>query len=263
MHKTQLYQWPDKMLFIGPLQAVAAHRHGANAWCLSLERELGLAPARGDGWRHAAAAQIALGHPHRLHGGGHPVAVLYLHPEYDDWRSAAQAAGPAGARLLSRAAPLPHALLNDAYRSGALAPCAVAELGRRLDRFVYGERPAGSGVRRDAVGAAVACLKQGLDQNLSLREVAAAAGLSPGRLVHRFSAELGLPMRRFRAWHRLVRALQLAAAGSPLTAAALDSGFASPAHLSAAFQATFGVSPSAVLRAPQLEVLFSAPPPRP
>lgn len=241
--KTQLYQWPDKMLFIGPLGEVGAHRHGANAWCYALDGELGYAAAGGIGWNLAPAARIALGCAHRLHGAERPVAVLYLHPEFDCGR------GPQ--RLLAEAAP---ALLQDAYRSSGLSPLALAELGAGLDRIVYGTRAPGSIAASAAVGAAAACLKRGLEHNLPLPEIAAASGLSPGRLQHRFSAELGLAPRRFRAWHRLVRALDHAVAGGSLTAAALDAGFASPAHLSSAFRASFGLPPSAVLRAPALEM---------
>lgn len=247
--KTQLYQWPDKMLFIGPLHEVAPHRHGANARCYALERELGLAPGRSVAWSRGAGARIAMGCEHRLHGGGWPVAVLYLHPEFDDWRAAAAAAGGAGACVLPQAAPT---LVQDAYRSDGLSGAALAELGAGLDRLLYGEREPGV-CTGAAVGAAVRCLKNGLQHNLPLWQLAAAAGLSAGRLSHRFSAELGLPPRRFRGWHRLLRALELALRGSSLTAAALDAGFASPAHLSSAFQATFGLPPSAVLRGPGLE----------
>lgn len=241
--KTQLYQWPDKMLFIGPLGEVGAHRHGANAWCYALDGELGYAAAGGADWSRAPAARIALGCAHRLHGAERPVAVLYLHPEFDSGRGCLC--------LLDEAAP---ALLQDAYRSRGLSPQALVELGAGLDRIVYGGREPGSVAASAAVGAAAACLKQGLDRNLPLSAIAAASGLSPGRLQHRFGAELGLPPRRFRGWHRLVRALDHAAAGRSLTAAALDAGFASPAHLSSAFRASFGLAPSAVLRAPALEL---------
>jgi len=244
MHKTQLYQWPDKMLFIGPLGEVAAHAHGANAWCYALDGALGYAAGRSAGWSHAAAARIVLGCEHRLHGNDRPVAVLYLHPEFDTPQLE-------GTRLLGEAAP---PLLHDAYRSASLSAAALAELGAGLDCIVYGGREPGAGGASPAVGAAVACLKRGLAHNLGLPEIAAAAGLSAGRLAHRFSEGLGLAPRRFRVWHRLVRALDLAVAGGSLTAAALDSGFASPAHLSSAFRASFGLSPSAVLRVPGLDM---------
>lgn len=256
--KTQLYQWPDKMLFIGRLEEVAPHRHGANAWCFSLDGELGLASGRAASWNRSASARVTMGCEHRLHGGGRPVAVLYLHPEFDDWRAAATATGAAAACLLPQAAP---ALLHDAYGSDGLSGAALAELGAGLDRLLYREREPRSRAGSAAVVAAADMLMSRLERNLPLAQVAVAAGLSAGRLNHRFSAELGLPLRRFRGWHRLLRALELALRGGSLTAAALDAGFASPAHLSSAFKATFGLPPTAVLRAPGLE--FRAAVPRP
>jgi AraC-like DNA-binding protein len=249
MYRTQLFQWPDKMLFLGPLGEVGPHRHGATAWCIALDGELGFSAA-GTGWQGAAGVQIAAGCPHRLHGQDRPVAVLYLHPEYDDWRAVAAGTGRAGARLLQRADPRLRALLRDLLQAAALPAAAHTELGIQLDGFLAHRRAPQAAL---PVQAAVGCIKSALADNLPLAELAAAARLSPGRLTHLFCAELGLPIRRFRSWHRLMRALELALRGRSLTQSALDSGFASPAHLSSVFQGTFGLAPSAVLRAPGLE----------
>lgn len=81
---------------------------------------------------------------------------------------------------------------------------------------------------------------------LDLGQLAALAGLSPRQLQRRFRAETGATvMARYRAL-RLDRARDLLT-GSRLRVGdiAAMTGFASPAHLSAAFAARFGVPPRA------------------
>ncbi|MCV4566730.1 hypothetical protein OFB72_29700, partial [Escherichia coli] len=45
-------------------------------------------------------------------------------------------------------------------------------------------------------------------------------GLSASRFQHLFSAEVGVPFRRYRGWQRLRSAIRVAAAGTSLTDAA-------------------------------------------
>jgi AraC-like DNA-binding protein len=68
--------------------------------------------------------------------------------------------------------------------------------------------------------------------------------LSPTRLVHLFKEQTGVPIRRFRQWHRMKAVAALVAAGENLTDAALNAGFSDSAHFSRAFRNMFGMKPS-------------------
>ena len=81
----------------------------------------------------------------------------------------------------------------------------------------------------------------------SSRELAAEAGLSESRFLHLFRDEVGTSLRRYRLWVRLLAAGAAISAGKNLTTAAVDSGFASPSHLSDRFKATFGLSATQLL----------------
>jgi AraC-like DNA-binding protein len=72
---------------------------------------------------------------------------------------------------------------------------------------------------------------------------ARAAGASPRTLMRLFPADTGLS---FRAWQRQLRllvALERLAEGQPVTAIALDLGYASPSAFIATFKAATGVTP--------------------
>lgn len=83
---------------------------------------------------------------------------------------------------------------------------------------------------------------------LSLDDLASRAGLSASRFRHLFRAATGVTLRRYRVWIAMGAATRSIAAGENLTAAALDAGFSSSAHFSAAFREMFGLEPSRLAR---------------
>lgn len=58
---------------------------------------------------------------------------------------------------------------------------------------------------------------------------------------------LGLPFRRYRLWRRMALVVRSIAQGRDLTAAALEAGFSSSAHLSSSFKRMFRLSASEVI----------------
>ncbi|MBL8951737.1 MAG: helix-turn-helix transcriptional regulator, partial [Myxococcaceae bacterium] len=87
-----------------------------------------------------------------------------------------------------------------------------------------------------------------LDENLPLEELASAVRLSPVRLMTLAREQLGTSLRAYRRWLRTFEVARGFAAGASLTEAALDAGFSSSAHLSAASREHFGITPSQVLK---------------
>lgn len=82
-------------------------------------------------------------------------------------------------------------------------------------------------------------------ENIGIEELASVAGCSPFHLARAFRSETGQSVRRYRLHLRLARALHLVAADhEDLALIATTCGFASQSHMSAAFQAVLGVTPS-------------------
>ena len=82
---------------------------------------------------------------------------------------------------------------------------------------------------------------------MAIEELALAARLSASRLMALARRQLGSSLRQYRSWLRSFRVARDYAAGRSLTEAALEAGFASSAHLSAATREHFGIRPSDVL----------------
>ena len=81
------------------------------------------------------------------------------------------------------------------------------------------------------------------DDERRMEEWADWAGIAPRTLTRRFTAETGFSFTAWRQRLRLLRALELLAAGKPVTAIALDLGYDNVSAFIALFRKTFGVTP--------------------
>lgn len=75
-------------------------------------------------------------------------------------------------------------------------------------------------------------------------DAAQLVGVSSSRFQALFRQSVGLSFRRYRLWRRMALVVRSMSKGRSMTDAAHQAGFASSAHLSAAFRAMFGLSPS-------------------
>jgi AraC-like DNA-binding protein len=81
----------------------------------------------------------------------------------------------------------------------------------------------------------------------SIRQAAHMANISVSRFQYLFKQSAGMPFRRYRLWRRMVIVMHHISQGHSLTYAAHSVGFASSAHLSAAFKTMFGIQPSSFI----------------
>jgi AraC-like DNA-binding protein len=82
----------------------------------------------------------------------------------------------------------------------------------------------------------------------SLAQLARAAGGSLRTLERCFLAETGLALGTWRREVRLFHAQRLLAMGTPVTAVALEAGYANPSAFGHAFRQRFGIAPNAARR---------------
>lgn len=83
-----------------------------------------------------------------------------------------------------------------------------------------------------------------LGRRVTLAEIAAQVGVSPVYLTQIFQRVEGIPLYRYQLRLRLARALQLLNDYDDVTDLALDLGFSSHSHFSAAFKQVYGQTPS-------------------
>jgi AraC-like DNA-binding protein len=103
----------------------------------------------------------------------------------------------------------------------------------------------------------VAEIKKTSEENISVEDLSRLVNLSVPRLVQLFKKQTGVPIRRYRLWHRLFVTAKQMAMGGNLTEAAMDAGFADSAHFSHTFKSMFGMTLTAILLQPNgLNIMF-------
>jgi AraC-like DNA-binding protein len=139
-------------------------------------------------------------------------------------------------------------MLRHGLREGIAEPLEAESLAltlvtRALGPLTSHEAGASTG-RQKLVGRAKIVMQGDLKRRWTLADIAAETGVSPVYLTQVFQQVEGLPLYRYQLRLRLARALDLLAEYDDLTALGLDLGFSSHSHFSAAFQQTYGRSPS-------------------
>lgn len=235
-----LFFGPGRLLYAGPVGETGLHAHHTFQVVLALDEPLRLQDIRGS----AVACRAAVVPPRAAHAvaGACPSALL-LHVAADD---------AVGRRLRTLGIPADDA--GEWARAGArLAALAPARLPRKwheadlLARTLLRALEVDAGQpapTHPAIHRALRLLPTALDGDLRVATLARQVGLSPGRLSHIFSAEVGTPLRPYILWLRMQRVVESLSAGASLTDAAHAAGFTDSAHLSHVFRRMFGLAPS-------------------
>lgn len=98
-------------------------------------------------------------------------------------------------------------------------------------------------------------LDDDMNQSLSAAALARVVGLSRNRFMALFTAEIGVPVRRYILWRRLKLAATALASGDNLTTAAHAAGFADSAHFARTMRSMFGVTATDSLRRLDIKLL--------
>ncbi len=230
-----------RTFFAGPLDHNASHQHGAPVYLAGLYGSFGLR-MEGGKWLSCRTAVIPAGVLHELDIGGNPLAVFYIEPDI---------------ACVHALTPL---VRNTREVDGVLVgSTGEVSLLRTLYEDRAGTRWAGSALT-DLLGFAQRRAVRQIDPRVSrvvkgmyaryndLTPVAQlaswAAGLSASRFQHLFTQEVGVPFRRYRAWHRMRAAIREIVKGSNFTTAAHTAGFSDQAHFAHDFRRTFGAPAS-------------------
>lgn len=140
-------------------------------------------------------------------------------------------------------------LLRHSLQSGSIDTLEAESLALTLACRSLGPRTAhattATHARRRLVDRAKVLLASDLGRRWSLAEVAREIGGSPVYLTQAFQQVEGVPLHRYHLRLRLARALDRVAHSEDMSALALELGFCSHSHFSAAFKQAYGRTPSA------------------
>lgn len=235
MEKPKLAQiviWGERAAYIGPSLDLAPHRNAVATLAIGLDEPFQLKFESDTAPCCVRLALIPAGARHHLIGKG-LMSFVYLDSLSDDF--ARIAANLPNQEALSISS---HFLGNSEERVGRLEAWLAATFGLKRNE-----------ADQAWLQPLLSCLHDDPGGPLSAQNAATLSGLSLSHFQRRFRSSVGLPFRRYRLWFRMRTISKAISAGRSLTQAAQDAGFASSAHLSTAFRAMFGLSPSRLLAA--------------
>ena len=94
----------------------------------------------------------------------------------------------------------------------------------------------------DRVKQAITFLEKKEWGTIKVKEVADSVYISESRLIHLFKEQVGIPIRKYILWLRLVKAIQYSLQNNNITQAALASGFLDAPHFNKTLKRMFGLN---------------------
>nr|SBO91456.1 Transcriptional regulator, AraC family [Nonomuraea gerenzanensis] len=234
-----MWLWPGRALYAGPSLRLGPHSGAVACLAVGVDAPFTVQPLTG-GELRARTALIAPRVRHQLTTSGDHMLFLYLEPGSADDRACRTSFTTNQDQILVEHRH-EHDLLTDAARLSPHIP--VPQVTAWITKATGHTRTSYPDPRITAATRRLIDARQ----PLPAAPLATELGMSESRFLRLFRDGTQTSYRRFRLWAQMHRAARSLAAGHNLTRAAADGYFASPSHLSTAFHAMFGLTPTALL----------------
>jgi AraC-like DNA-binding protein len=253
-----LYLWDKRTLYLGPLRSPAQLSLVASRLLVSLAGEIRFREKTQTLDCFSRSLLLPVGWQGQVDTGGGLVADCHLDVSGFDHAlllQLAQRREQGAAYDLSL-----ELLLQQSFRSIYQHPPAPLEVCAQLQQLLNPPGPAGQLVFRfdPRVWQTIQRIKTSQLHNHSVAWLAQQVDLSSSRLLSLFKGQVGVPIRRYRLWYRLLCATQQMTTGSSVTEAAVHAGFADAAHFARTYREILGFHPSALSLHPALRVFVGA-----
>lgn len=239
---SQLYLWPGRALYCGPIQHLETHVYGADVLHVGLYGPFRIR-IEGRDWLSTPCAIVPAGIRHALDLAGGVYGKLFVERNMAWMQGARRRFGYRQTTPRFFEDMVAIECFRRIYEEDHDRHAAAEQVNRLLQNAEPPQFTPDARIRR-----VVERIGREPDRNFSQDELAAGIGLSPSRFLHLYREQTGLPYRRFRQWKRMMSAFCLLHSTDSLTRAALDADYADASHFSRSFRATFGVNPAPVFR---------------
>lgn len=235
--------WPGYFMYAGRGADTKVHAHHAIQIAIALESPIDVVYKSGQGSYQAVIINSDVAHECRTHGSS--FVLINIDPETDIG-----------------------AALKKEYlgKSGIAALASVDEYLSQLKSLLAGHNPTDEIYQLtnhflhsiahkhtpepldERIGQVLELLRQPELEVVSVKDLAGAVHLSPGRLIHLFTQQVGIPVRKYILWSKLMASLKRLDRHANFTHVALGGGFADAPHFNRTFKRMFGLSPTALLK---------------
>jgi AraC-like DNA-binding protein len=234
--------WPNRTLFLGPLQQLEFHAMGAVAINVGLYQSFLMKMMNGTHEAYRCAV-IPAGCKHELNAYGNMVACLVIEKNSTDFINF-QKRHPFQTSTITN--------IVDTEWIGCFQKIYEEKPSKiEINRMINQLLDADEGTDKTAdprIASIMHTIKLDPGNDFSQEYLASSVGLSASRFRHLFREHSDIPFRRYRMWRRIILAMGTLHSVDNLTYAAMEAGFTDSAHFNHCFRDTFGVNPSLVFR---------------
>jgi AraC-like DNA-binding protein len=228
----KLFLWQGCTVYCGPVADTTEHRHHAAQISLSQDAPFSLHTPNHEA--QANFASIPADIPHRFTGGLSQQVIVLLDAE----TAAGNAVTKRGLKFDGGPQGIQPNWPNDLAMARTFVDWLLGDLNL----------PPSPRTRDPRIEKVLVHIAQKIETAQSAVDLAAIANLSVDHFLHLFTRELGLPLRRYVLWRRILSSVVATTEGADLTKAAYRGGFSDSAHFSRVFRANFGLKPSLMLK---------------
>lgn len=243
-----LYLWNLRTLYIGQLFEGSSIIQAASSLVVGIESDIEL---RLKGRKEPIITRVALlpaGVEFGAETGENKVVSLYLDPVGRDFALLRHIMKNCTGGIFHDSTQ--DDLLVDTFRLIYASTPPPSDTYRLLQEHVF-PQPERFHFRHEVdprIWQAINFMKMNALDNIGSEVLAEHVGMSDAQLRRVFKSTTGIPLRRYRRWHRLFITATLMASGRTLTDAALAAGFSDSSHFNHTFREMLGVKPSSILR---------------
>ena len=249
INESLLYLWDQRTLYLGDLSGLSEVTQAAPSLMIGLEDDFEIWTPGHEERIRTRSALIPAGACASAENFDKPVAVCYLDPCNQDFRALVKSMNIkiGGLYLECRDIDRKITALNKIYREGASPESAYNLLLNDVLPLESNYPPQPKYF--DSVLESIHIIKSHPTENISNRSIAEQIGTLSERQLQRYFKEIvGIPIRRFRLWHRLFVTATLMGFGMSLTDASIEAGFSDVSHFNHTFRSMLGMKPSFVLK---------------
>lgn len=242
-----LYLWNLRTLYIGEVLELDESNQGAASIVFGIEGEIEISKPSDDFSVRCRSILIPAGANFTMDTYGKNVGVFYLDPVGEDFEmfKCLMTPGEQGVYLHCKYEQEQIEALNQVHKTQMKESDAYDLLGKVF--FQIPERETLNYKVDERIRAVIDIIKDELTINHPNQELAERVGLTEVQLSRLFKATTGVPIRRYRLWHRLFVTASLMAQGKTITDSALEAGFSDSSHFNHVFRSMLGMKPSNVL----------------
>lgn len=247
--KSLMYFLGNMLLYIGHIPNNVQHKAPTDVFSICLDDEFQVSTNNGKTWKTCNSVYWPANTPHRCRFENKLIASLFIEPDEKDKiglkHEMTQDDGNYAYAIKNRDEIIQKMLFIYNLKLGFNETQAI------INGIVKTKKAQSNNNLDPRILKAMSYIKQTIDKDCHLHELAKHVNLSKSRLLHLFKDETRITILKYKNWLKIKKVVKKMGEGKRLTEAAIEVGFVDAAHFNKTFKKYFGLPPTSFLLSKQ------------